>query len=129
MSMRPTGLIVEPSGGVYAVIDDPDAASVLLIPCSFNHRRVVSRDELASLGEFHPTQAAPSPLPVREEWRVVDKDGNPAPTNARPVLAGGDLGVWDEFAPDRAPHRLERRSASEWVDVPAPAEDATSDGE
>lgn len=49
MSLRPTALAVDRQSqtGMYVVIDDPDTDVPLLIPASFDHRRIdVTREEL-----------------------------------------------------------------------------------
>ena len=53
MSLRPTAIAMTATGGMYVVIDDPGDLDALLIPCSFEHRRVTPRSEVADL-ELHP---------------------------------------------------------------------------
>lgn len=54
MSLRPTAIVVDSTGGMFAVIDDPGADGPLLIPCSWAHRRTdVSRAQLAEEFEVH----------------------------------------------------------------------------
>lgn len=64
MSLRPTAIAID-SLGMYVVIDDPETDGPLLIPCSWNHRRIdVSREELARDYELHsasPTQPKSDP--------------------------------------------------------------------
>ena len=59
MSLRPTEIAQEKHGakGLFAAIDDPETVGVLLLPCSFAHRRVVARDELESDYELHPARS------------------------------------------------------------------------
>jgi hypothetical protein len=69
MSLRPTEIALEKTGskGFYVAIDDPDTVGVLLIPCSFEHRRVVSRAELENGFELHPARCSePVPPSPRE---------------------------------------------------------------
>lgn len=65
MSLRPSAIAEEQAGsrGLYVVIDDPDTAEVLLIPCSFEHRRVLTREQYEAEGRFevHPSQISPDP--------------------------------------------------------------------
>lgn len=65
MSLRPSAIAEEQAGlcGLYVVIDDPDTAGVLLIPCSFEHRRVLAREQYEEKGRFeiHPPQPSPDP--------------------------------------------------------------------
>lgn len=60
MSLRPTAIVQEKGGakGLFVAIDDPDTTGVLLIPCSFAHRLVVTRVELEDNYELHPARAA-----------------------------------------------------------------------
>jgi hypothetical protein len=46
MSLQPVAIAEDKQGGLFVVIDDQDAAEALLIPCSFDHRRVIDREEL-----------------------------------------------------------------------------------
>lgn len=59
MSLRPTAIALDDQDGMYVVIDDPAAcAGPLLIPCSWNHRRIdVSRSKLAEQFELHPAES------------------------------------------------------------------------
>lgn len=70
MSLRPTGIALEQGGtqGLYVVIDDPESSGPLLIPCSWEHRRLdVSREDLqGDEWELHPAR-----LPLREH-HVLD---------------------------------------------------------
>jgi hypothetical protein len=79
-------------------------------------------------GRLYPP--APSSLPIREkQWTVVARNGRD--------LAGGDCeseaaafalaADWNERFEHSAPHRVRCRTVSEWVDVPAPAEEASAD--
>lgn len=58
MSLRPTAIVQEQGGakGLYVAIVDPDTTGVLLLPCSFEHRRVVTRVELEDGFELHPAR-------------------------------------------------------------------------
>lgn len=58
MSLRPTAIALEKGGayGLYVAIDDPDSEGVLLVPCSFEHRRVVTRDELEADFVLYPAR-------------------------------------------------------------------------
>lgn len=61
MSLRPTAIALDSTGGMYVVIDDPESSGPLLIPCSFDHRRIdISRDELSDW-EIH------SAVPLSED--------------------------------------------------------------
>jgi hypothetical protein len=68
MSLRPTEIALEKAGtkGLYVAIDDPDTVGVLLIPCSFEHRRVVSRVDLENDYELHPARCPASPQEAGE---------------------------------------------------------------
>lgn len=57
VSLRPSAIAVSNHGAMYAVIDAPDDAEALLIPCSWEHRHLEARDELkGDRFELHPAQ-------------------------------------------------------------------------
>jgi hypothetical protein len=65
MSLRPTAIAEERDGiqGLYVVIDDPDTTGALLIPISFEHRRVISRADLTNRFELHPARSPQQSVP------------------------------------------------------------------
>lgn len=69
MSLRPTALAVdrESQTGLYVVVDDPGTNVPLLIPASFEHRRIdVTREELyGGRFEIYPARAAGEPVEHR----------------------------------------------------------------
>lgn len=123
MSLRPTGLIVGPSGlDLYTVIDDPDSDRVLLIPGSFAHRLVVGRDELAAYGELHPARA---PVETGDGARLGSNEQRRAEEDALiPMIMRRD-----DFEPgDRMTPRMTARRLIDRLDqvrrAPSPADGA-----
>jgi hypothetical protein len=50
VSLAPTAIAEDSRAGMWVVVDDDgESEQVLLIPCSFAHRRVVTRGELATM--------------------------------------------------------------------------------
>lgn len=70
-----------------------------------------------------------SPLPgagdVKYQWAIFDKDDEPVCTSLGPDDHVLRAERWDEWMPERAPHRLRGRTCttSAWFDAPAPADD------
>lgn len=66
MSLTPTAML-ETSTGLYVVIDEGEGYdAVLIIPASFDHRRVVARADLEAMGTLHPA-TTDSPQDVADE--------------------------------------------------------------
>lgn len=57
MSFRPTAIAEDEHGQLFAVIDDPGKSAALLVPMSFDHRRVINRRQLANEFTLHPARS------------------------------------------------------------------------
>lgn len=81
MSLRPSAIVEERdrAGGLFVVIDDPGTEGVLLIPASFAHRQVLTREQYEAEGRFdvYPSQtSAPGEAAGQEdEWTDGDIGG------------------------------------------------------
>lgn len=81
MSLRPSAIVEQKFGpkGMYVAIDDPDTTGVLLIPCSFAHRRVASRSEISADFDVYPSQPSSRDEEVREALEEIASYGAKVP--------------------------------------------------
>lgn len=106
MSLRPTEIALEKSGaqGLFVAIDDPDTVGVLLVPCSFEHRRVVSRADLENDFELHPARCATPTQPPSPQAEVADACMGAPQAEAQDCerckgAGDGRIGVFGDFIP------------------------------
>lgn len=83
--MQPTGVIETPLGLLVVIDDGPDYAQALVMPASFEHRRVVERSELSEMGTLHPAAL------------VLDEQAIERAARAACAYDGGGDDHWDSL--------------------------------